>query len=274
MKMIRLSAFAIMLLGSASTNAAEDPHASHDHAAYSTRSSQEKYDSPKADTVHSAQDAHDMGDMGTDPWLTYARVDQFEWRDGDDDSIMAWDVTAWTGRSIDKLWLNAEGERVRGHTEHAEVQLLYGRAVSSYWDVQAGIRSDIDPMPDQHWATFGARGLAPYYFDIDAQFFVADHGRSAARLSAEYELMLTQKLVLVPEVEINVYGKDDIERGIGSGFSSLEAGLRLRYEVVREFAPYIGVTHERKLGDTADMAHDADAERSETMLVIGISAWL
>jgi copper resistance protein B len=118
------------------------------------------------------------------------------------------------------------------------------------------------------------RGLAPYFFDVDAQFFVASRGRTAARLSVEYELMLTQKLVLAPQFEINAYGKDDVGRGIGSGISSLEAGMRLRYEIVREFAPYIGVTHERKLGDTADMARDADAERSETMLVVGVSVWL
>lgn len=215
-----------------------------------------------------------MGDMGTDPWLNYLNVDQFEWRNADEASIMAWDVTAWSGKSLDKLWFNAEGERVRGHTEHAETQLLYSHAISSYWDAQAGVRSDIDPQPDQHWATLGMRGVAPYFFDIDAQLFVADGGRSAARIGVEYELMLTQKLVLVPDIELNAYGKDDVERGIGSGLSSLEAGLRLRYEIVREFAPYIGVTHERTLGDTADMVEADGDERSETMLVIGISAWL
>jgi copper resistance protein B len=227
-----------------------------------------------AKTGGGSHTAHDMGDMGTDPWLNYVKIDQFEWRDADQGSIMAWDATAWSGKSIDKLWLNAEGERFRGHTEHAELQLLYSRAVSSYWDMQAGVRSDIDPRPDRHWATFGVRGLAPYYFDIDAQLFVADHGDTAARVNVEYEMMLTQKLALVPEFEINAYGKDDIERGIGSGLSSLETGLRLRYEIVREFAPYVGLTYERKLGDTADMARDADEERSETMLVVGVSAWL
>jgi copper resistance protein B len=265
-----LSVFTMTLLASAIVDAADDAHEAPDHRAHSAYTTHAAHESSSMQASPAMQGTHSMGDMHTDPWLTYARVDQFEWRDGDDDSIMAWDVTAWTGKSIDKLWLNADGERVRGHTERAEVQLLYGHAISSYWDLQAGIRSDIDPMPDQHWASFGVRGLAPYFFDVDAQLFVADQGRTGARLSAEYELMLTQRLVLVPEFEIDAYGKDDVERGIGSGFSSLEAGLRLRYEIVREFAPYIGLSHERKLGDTADMVDD-DAE---TMLVIGISAWL
>jgi copper resistance protein B len=226
---------------------------------------------------HASDTSHTMGgieDMDSDPWLNYLHVEQFEWRDADNAGATAWNVSAWSGKSVDKLWLNTEGERLSGHTKRAETQLLYSRAISSYWDIQTGVRSDIDPQPSQHWATFGVRGLAPYFFDIDAQLFVADHGRTAARAAAEYELMLTQKLTLTPKFEINAYGKDDIERGIGSGFSSLEAALRLRYEIVREFAPYIGVTHEHKLGDTANMARDADEERSETMLVIGISAWL
>jgi len=223
------------------------------------------------DTSHTMAGMESMVD---DPWLNYLQIDQFERRDADSTSTMAWDVSAWSGKSIDKLWFNTEGERLKGHTKRAETQLLYSRAASSYWDVQAGVRSDIDTQPDRHWATFGVRGLAPYFFDIDAQFFVANHGRTAARVTTEYELMLTQKLVLTPKFEINAYGKNDIERGTGSGFSSLEAALRLRYEIVREFAPYIGMTHERKLGDTASMARDADEDRSETMLVIGISAWL
>ena len=214
-----------------------------------------------------------MEDMGTDPWLNYLKVDQFEWRNADEVSIMAWDVSAWSGKSIDKLWFNAEGERVRSHTEQAETQLLYGHAISSYWDVQAGVRSDLDPQPDRHWATFGVRGLAPYWFDIDAKIFVADHGRSAARIKAEYELLLTQKLVLVPDIEINVYSKDDVARGIGSGLSDIEAGLRLKYEIIREIAPYIGIVHERKLGTTANFAREQHDDAQQTMFVAGISLW-
>lgn len=214
-----------------------------------------------------------MGDMGTNPWLTYAKLDQFEWQNADEDSVMAWKLNAWSGKSTDKLWFNAEGERVRGHTEHAETQLLYSHAISTFWDVQAGVRSDIDPQPDLHWATFGVRGLAPYWFDIDAQFFVAEHGRTAARIALEYELLLTQKLALVPEIEANAYGKDDVTRGIGSGLSDVEAGLRLRYEIVREIAPYIGIVHQRKLGTTADFAREHDEEVKDTLFVAGVSVW-
>jgi len=267
MKRLAPIIFAALLTQTAFATQPETTAGEHDHDANSEHAT-------PGDSSTATQTMAGMEAMSTDPWLNYLHINQFEWRDANRGSVMAWDVSAWSGNSIDKLWFNAEGEHQHGHTDHAETQLLYSRAVSSYWDVQAGVRSDIDPLPDQHWATFGVRGLAPYFFDIDAQFFLTDHGRTAARLSAEYEFLLTQKLVLMPEFKINAYGKDDIERGIGSGFSSLEAGLRLRYEIVREFTPYIGVMHERKLGDTADLARDVDEERSDTMWVIGVSAWL
>ena len=247
--------------------ALDDAHAMHgmDHAQH------HHAHADHADTEMNHMQA--MGDMGTDPWLTYAKLDQFEWQDADEASVMAWKLSAWSGKSIDKLWFNAEGERVRGHTEHAETQLLYSHAISTFWDVQAGVRSDIDPQPDLHWATVGVRGVAPYWFDVDAQFFVAEHGRTAARIALEYELLLTQKLALVPEIEANAYGKDDEMRGIGSGLSDIETGLRLRYEIVREIAPYIGIVHHRKLGTTANLAREHDEDVKETLFVAGVSLW-
>jgi copper resistance protein B len=218
-------------------------------------------------------DMQSMGDMGTDPWLSYAKVDQLEWRNASDTDITAWDISAWSGKSIDKIWFNAEGEHAGGDTEHAQAQLLYSHAVATFWDLQAGVRSDFEPGPGQQWAAIGVRGLAPYWFDIDATFFIADHGRTGTRLKAEYELMLTQKLVLVPDIEANAYSKDDERRGIGSGLSDIEVALRLKYEIVREIAPYIGVMHTRKLGATADYARAADEDVRETLFVAGISLW-
>jgi len=267
MKKLAIVIFATTITHTATATAMQGMEHEHDDHQASAES---------AAGVNQMQDmgsSQSMGDMGTDPWLTYLKVDQLEWRDADEASITSWDVSAWSGKSIDKLWFNAEGERVRGHTEQAETQLLYGHAISSFWDMQAGVRSDLDPQPDRHWATLGVRGLAPYWFDIDAKFFIADHGHTAARIKGEYELLLTQKLVLVPDIEINAYSKDDVARGIGSGLSDIEAGLRLKYEFIREVAPYIGIVHERKLGTTADIAHEQNEDTQQTMFVAGISLW-
>jgi copper resistance protein B len=255
------SATRLLLLATTISHAALAQHAGHDDAAPA-------HASPAQQQVPAA--AHDMSGMNTDPWLHHVRVDQFEWRDGDEASVMAWKASAWSGTSTGKLWLDAEGERVRGDTRHAEVQLLYSRAVSTYWDLQAGIRSDLQPAPDRHWATIGIRGLAPFYFDVDAQLFIADHGHTGAKLNIEYEMRLLQRLVLVPELELNAYGKDDAQRDNYSGLCELKAGLRLHYEFARQFSPYVGISHERRLS----APDHGDADRSETAIVAGISAWL
>ena len=157
--------------------------------------------------------------------------------------------------------------------ETDRVQLLYSKAVSTYWDVQAGFRHDFEPSPSRNWLAIGINGLAPYFFQIDTAFFIGNSGRTALRVEADYELLLTQKLVLTPEVEANLYGKDDPTIGIGSGLSDVEAGLRLRYEIRREFAPYIGINWTREYGGTADFSRAAGESTSDTRFVIGLRAW-
>ncbi|MDX1404969.1 MAG: copper resistance protein B [Woeseiaceae bacterium] len=214
-----------------------------------------------------------LADAEDDPLLVKVMIDQLERRGSGDDHEDAWDAEAWFGHDLRKLWLKTHGDRQFGATREAQLQLLYSRAVSTYWDLQAGVRHDYEPGASRSWLALGFNGLAPYFFDIDAAFFVGESGRTAVRAEAEYELLITQRLVLTPEVEVNLYGKDDAENGIGSGLSDVEAGLRLRYEIRREIAPYIGVNWSRLFGETADFARIAGRTTSDTEFVIGVRAW-
>jgi len=139
--------------------------------------------------------------------------------------------------------------------------------------VQFGLRQDFQPSPSRSWVVFGFQGLAPYFFEVDTALFIGESGRTALRLEAEYELLFTQRLILTPEVEINFYGQNDRDLGLGSGLSDLEAGLRLRYEVRREFAPYIGVNWNKSFGNTADFARDEGEDTDDFQWVIGLRAW-
>ena len=177
------------------------------------------------------------------------------------------------GKDLNKLWIKTDGEYVDGRIEETEIQALYSRAIAPFWDLQAGWRRDIRPTPDRDWFAFGIKGLAPYYFDVDAALFVGENSRTAARLQVEYEFMLTQRLILVPEVEMNFYGKDDPAVGIGSGLADTEVGLRLRYEIRREFAPYVGVNWSHLYGQTADYAREEGEDTDDFRFVAGIRFW-
>lgn len=211
--------------------------------------------------------------MEDDPMLFMTKIDQFEVRNSDGDNPLVFEGQAWIGRDLNKLWVKSEIERVGSETEENELQLLYGRAVAPYWNFQIGWRRDIEPKPDLDWLAVGFQGLAPYYFEIDIALFISDDDQTNLRLEAEYEWMFTQRLVLSPEIEANFFSDDDPERGAGSGLSDVEAGLRLRYEIRREFAPYVGVNWFRKFGDSADFAREEGEDTSDTQLVAGIRAW-
>jgi len=213
------------------------------------------------------------GGMNDDPFLTMLTVDQFEIRVGGDDTPLVWDAEGWLGKDLNKLWIKTDGEYADGRVEETEIQALYSRAIAPFWDLQAGWRRDIRPTPDRDWFAFGIKGLAPYYFDVDAALFVGENGRTAARLQLEYEFMLTQRLILVPELEVNFYGKDDPAVGIGSGLADTELGLRLRYEIRREFAPYIGVNWTHLYGDTADYAREEAEDTDNFHFVTGVRFW-
>lgn len=203
----------------------------------------------------------------------YLLADRLEWQDGDEHDAIAWEIGGWVGTDIDRLWLRTEGERADGRTEHADVHLLYGRAVARWWDLVAGVRHDFGGGPDRNWAAFGVQGLAPYLFEVEATVYLGEAGRTAARLEAEYDLLLSNRLILQPLVELDFYGQDDPARGIGSGLSSAGLELRLRYEITRRFAPYIGLSRERLFGGTAEHAREHGEDPDDTRLVAGIRFW-
>ncbi len=200
-------------------------------------------------------------------------IDRLERSYTRDSNSTAYDAQAWFGRDYNRLVIKAEGEVARGQLQEARTELLWGHAIATYWDSQLGVRYDSGEGPDRGWLAFGVQGLSPYWFEIDATAYAGENGRTALRLGAEYELLLTQKLILQPRIELNLYGKNDTERGIGSGLSESQAGLRLRYEITRQFAPYIGVERVSTFGKTADLVR-ADGEKSaETHWVAGLRFW-
>jgi copper resistance protein B len=200
-------------------------------------------------------------------------VDRLEAVRAPDATHGAYDLQFRYGRDYDRAVLKVEGEFVDGRLEDAHTELLWSHAVAAYWDTQLGVRYDSGEGPGRGWLAFGVQGLAPYWFEVDATAYVGDEGRSALRLSAEYELLLTQRLVLQPRIEANLYGKRDAERALGSGLSDAVAGLRLRYEIKREFAPYIGVEYAATFGDTADYAEAAGEDTGQTRWVAGLRFW-
>lgn len=203
----------------------------------------------------------------------YVLFNRFEGFDTDDGTGMDWEGQAWVGTDLNKLWLRSEGERVAGRTESADLEVLYGRAFARWWDVVAGVRHDFKPGASEDFAAIGVVGLAPYKFEVEATGYIGQSGQTAARLEAEYETLLTNRLILQPLVELNFYGKNDERRGIGSGLSTAEAGLRLRYEITRQFAPYVGVVREWTFGNTADLRRDAGDDINDTRIVAGVRIW-
>lgn len=226
---------------------------------------------------------HFMGDMPKERMIElmqmdddapYGKVllDQLETRAVDGADVQSWEFDAWYGDDYNKLWLETEGESVDSE-EQGRVELMWDRIISPWWSFQTGVRQDFGPGPSRTWLDLGIQGLAPYFFDIDAAIYVGEQGRTSARFSAEYDLLITQRLILQPELELRAFGKDDPENGIGSGFSDLELGLRLRYEIRREVAPYLGLHWERKFGHTADLARDAGEDSDELSVVAGLRVW-
>ena len=182
----------------------------------------------------------------------------------------AYDVQAWYGRDYNRAVLKAEGDANDGRLHEARTELLWSRAVAAYWNAQLGVRYDSGLGPDRGWLAIGLQGLAPYWFEMDTALYVSDAGHTALRLNVEYELLLTQRLILQPRLEANLYGKRDAEREVGAGLSDLTAGLRLRYEIRRAIAPYVGIEWAGKYGDSADFARAAGEKDKETRYVAGV----
>lgn len=201
-------------------------------------------------------------------------ADRLEVQTSEESDTAVWDVNAWYGGDINKVWLKTEGEFSfeEDEMEEAEIQALWSRAVAPFWDVQAGVRHDFEPKGRTH-AVVGLQGLAPYWFEVDAAAFLSTNGDLTASAEVEYEFLLTQRLVLQPRAEIGLAAQDIPELETASGFTDLEAGLRLRYEFVPEFAPYIGLEWQSALGDTRDRIETGGGEAERTVFTLGVRTW-
>ena len=203
----------------------------------------------------------------------FVLADRLEWQDADDGSARAWDLSGWSGGDVDRLAFRSEGERSNGRTEEAVLQLRGSHAVSPWWETAAGIRQDFEPGSPQTWATFGLQGTPLYGLETEVTAFIGEGGQTALRLEADYDILLTQRWVLQPTAELNLYGSNDESRGVGSGLSEASAGLRLRYEISRQFAPYLGVSWSRAYGDSADLRRAEGEDTNEARLVAGVRFW-
>lgn len=200
-------------------------------------------------------------------------IDQWEGFHGRDANGLTWEAEGWYGTDMNKAWFRTEGERSAGRLEDAGVEALWAHTVATYWNTQLGVRHDFGSGPLRTWAAFGIQGLAPYWFELEATGYVSNAGRVAARLRAEYEIRFTQRLILQPEFETNLYSKNDPRRHIGDGVSDMQLGLRLRYEFTRQFAPYVGLVWVRRFGTTADYARQDREPVFDQQIVAGVRFW-
>jgi copper resistance protein B len=204
--------------------------------------------------------------------FTFLLLDRLEYRAKSGKDAWGWDAQGWWGGDYNKLWFKSEGEgEWRGAAESADVQALYARRISPYFHLQAGVRQEARPAPSRNQGVVAVQGLAPYWFNVEGSLFFGNG--VSGRFEAEYDQLFTQRLILQPRIETNFSGSADRERGVGSGVNDIELGLRLRYEIRREIAPYIGIEWTRKLGATADLTRDAGHDVSETALVLGVRIW-
>jgi copper resistance protein B len=202
----------------------------------------------------------------------FVLIDQLEWQNGTSVESIEWDTKGWIGGDRDRFWFRTEGREEDG-IQQAQAHFLYGRAIHPWWDFVLGLRQDFRPGPPQTWAAVGLRGLAPYWLEVEATAYVGEAGRTHFRLETEYELLLTNRLILQPLVEVEIYGKSDPEHEMGAGVSTLDAGFRLRYEIRREIAPYLGLVWREKFGETADLAEAAGNETGTTQVAFGVRLW-
>ena len=200
--------------------------------------------------------------------------DQVEWHTGDGHVGINWDTKGWIGRDRDRFWFRSEGRREDGRVGNSQTDLLYARLFARWWEVVGGIRQDLRPGHPETWAAVGVQGLAPYWLEVEATAYIGTSGRTRLRLEFEHELLLTNRLVLQPQIEMEMSGKAEPGRGIGSGLNTIDTGLRLRYQMRREFAPYLGVSWKQRFFGTADLAAATGDKTSGARLALGLRFWM
>lgn len=201
--------------------------------------------------------------MEDDAPFSLLLFDELEYHKKDGRDAVHWDTEAWVGKDYDKAWLRTEGNAIEGEYQGL-AELYWDRVVGRWWHAQVGVRHDFGIGQSRQWVGFGVQGLAPHWFEVEVTVYVGDEGRTALRFSGGYEVFVTQRLILQPKLEFDVYGKDDIQNDIESGLADSELGLRLRYEIRRELAPYVGVVWTRNYGENA---------RHDVRFVAGVRVW-
>ncbi len=195
-------------------------------------------------------------------------VDKFENQNTKDNDTFSWDASAYVGYDLDKIYVYSEGDKTNGSSAESETQLLYSKAISPYWDVQFGVEYDKAAEDSKTWGVISFDGTAPYFIESKDSLLIGSDGNLGLKLSAETELLITQRLFFVPKVEVNIYTKDDEKMEIGKGLSNIKTSLRLKYKITQEIMPYIGVEHNQNYGNTSDFA-----PLNDTYFVLGVSFW-
>jgi copper resistance protein B len=273
---------AVALLASAGVSAQHEQHQQHEQhrpaAADGPTESEREHvppDPPQSHLDHDMSHREMVEMMGMDDRARFGMVmlDRIEWVDADEGDVFEWEAAARYGGDIHKIWLESEGARAGGATEAVRNELAWDRVLSRWWSTRVGVRQDTGSGPTRTWAAFGVAGLAPGFFETEVIGYVGESGRTALRLATEVDVLITQNLVLQPQLEVAAFGKDDPERMLGSGLSGAELSLRLRYKITNQFAPYVGVGWEWSFGNTADLARAAGEETSEFTVRAGVRAW-
>jgi copper resistance protein B len=206
--------------------------------------------------------------------FAHALLNQNEGRYNGINTQYRWSGEAWAGTDYNRLWIRSEGTVAKGKVEDGIQEFLFSRAITTFFDLQGGLRSDLDSLPTRNWASLGIEGLAPGFFNIEATGYASAQGHLSARFEGYYDLLITNRLILQPQIELTFYSKSDPSREVGPGLSEIDAGLRLRYGFTRKLAPYIGVTYEGKYGQTANFAKQAGQSTSDFRFTFGLRIWL
>ena len=246
-------------------------HEEHQHSAVMPAQNMSQ-----AGTDPAMQEAHAMSQAahgGSINWLLMA--DRFEYLEDSGDERLQWEAQSWIGGDLNKFWFKTEGtyERDAASEVDAEVQLLYSRAFAPFWDLQTGLRHDEGAYASADYAVLGINGLAPYWFEVDAAAFLSDSGKVSTRLEVEYELRFSQRLILQPRLELNYAFADDPDLNSWQGMQEASFSLRLRYEFLREFAPYVGVEWSRAYGKTGTVLQRSGLDDREASVVAGLRVW-
>jgi len=202
-------------------------------------------------------------------------LDQFEGRTNGKETGLRWEGQAWVGTDYNRIWLKSEGFVQNGVVDDGLTWLEYSRPIPflRYFDWQAGVRYDLDSAPGRLWGAVGIEGLAPGFFELEATFFFREAGHLAGRLEASYDVLITNRLIVQPQAELNFYSKDDRPRAIGSGLSEIDTGLRLRYEISRKLAPYVGIAYTGQFGDTREFVRAEGDLVDDVRFVWGVRVW-